>query len=264
MFKNRLRWIAIITIIIVCIMASKGYSIDPNVSLEKNLTRITSQDKGKGTDVQKLEDQCLEMLRDHNTPESKGKIYVNIASMYASAGYSSPNDIRIAKTTEYCKKALEQPLDTLTTCEMYSHLSGSQIAPYWNGSETEFAKARKESIVTCLKGLKLVLDNNAPKELGKSPVETVYNYDGPNDSVRKEIQKKMNEQAAAHKKRQDDLKLYILRQTLIGRCISLYSHKPYDANELETFTREVLKDHDDAIEEIMTKARERIQQQGNK
>ena len=58
MFRNRFGWSFRLTIIIVSILASNGYSIDPNVSLETNLASVTSQDKGRGTDVQKLEDNC--------------------------------------------------------------------------------------------------------------------------------------------------------------------------------------------------------------
>jgi hypothetical protein len=269
MFTNSFKWSARIITIVVCILASrsKGFPISPRdaTPLDINLMRIVSQDKGRGTDVQKLEDNCLELLKDHNSPEDKGKIYAKIAFMYASKGYSSPNDIRIAKTAEYSRKALEQPLDLVTTCETYSRLSGAQIAPYVKSPSVEFAKARKEAIVTCLTGLKLALDNNAPKELGKSPRETIYNYDGPNkDEIRKEIQEKVEEQKVARKKWESGQKFYFLRRAAIERCASLYSHKPYDAAELENFAKDILKGHDDAIEEIMTKTRERIPQQGNK
>jgi hypothetical protein len=264
MFKNSFRWIMIITIIIVCIMASNGYCIDPNTSLETNLVRITSQNKGRGTDVQKLEGNCLELLRDHNTPEDKGKIYAKIAFMYSGKGYSSPNDVRIAKTAEYCRKALEYPLDTLTTCETYASLTGAQIAPYYKRPVEEFTKARKEAIVTCLTGLKLVLDNNAPKEWVNPPGVDMYTVH-PNSPNYKKVVKEHERQMEARNKWEVEKKLYILRGAAIESCVTLYSAEPpYDMNELEKFTHDILKGHDDAVDEIMTKARERIPQQGDK
>jgi hypothetical protein len=232
MCRNNFSSFAKITTIIVCVMVSKGYSAwpDTNTPLDINLIRITSQDKGMGTNLQKLEDQCLSLIKDYNSPRDKGKIYAKIASMYASKGYSSPNDIRIEKAAQYCWKSLEYPLDTLTACEIYSRFSGAQVAPSWDGPEADFVKARKEAIVTCLTGLKLALDNNAPKE------------SGPGSDF--------------------EQRLYIFRRMSIEFCVSLYSHKPYDAAELEKFARDILKGRNNVIDEIMSKVRDRIQQQG--
>ena len=218
-----------------------------------------------------LRTTVLELLKDHNSPEDKGKIYAKIASMYAGHGYSSPNDIRIAKTVEYCRKALEQPLDLITTCEMYSRLSDSQIAPYLDGPEIEFTKARKEAIVTCLTGLKLVLDNNVPNELKKPPGGGgFYTVDGDpnNPEYRRTIEelRKKNELSLAERRKWEfEQKLYILRRASIDGCAGLYAYKPpYDTNELENFARDILKGHEDAVDEIITKARQLIPQQGNK
>jgi hypothetical protein len=277
MSRNYFIWSARITTIIVCIMAStsKGFPLSPwdATPLDINLMRIISQDKDEGTDIQKLEDQCLLLLNDYNSPEDKGKIYANIAFMYSGHGYSSLKSIRIAKTEEYCWKALEYPLDTITTCETYASLSGSQIAPYYERPAEEFAKARKESIVTCLTGLKLVLDNNAPKELEEQQVHRppiVLTHTGdPNDphykKRLKEVTKWNEELMAEHKKEKLEQELYILRRAAIESCVSLYSYKPpYDTNELEKFARDILKGHEDAIDEIMSKVRERNSQQGHK
>jgi hypothetical protein len=264
MYGNNFSSLAKITTIIVCIMASKGYSTDSNLPLELNLERIISQDKGRGTDAQKLEDKCLDLLKDHNSPEDKGKIYAKIASMYADTGYSSPNDIRIAKTAEYCRKALKQPLDTITACETYTRLSSSQIAPYYERPAEEFAKARKEAIVTCLTGLKLVLDNNAPKEWKEPPGVSKYEVN-PNSPGYENVVKEHERQIVTRKKTGFDLKLFILRQQLIGICVTLYSSKPpYDADELEKFARNILNGHNDAVDEIMSKMRKRNSQQGHK
>jgi hypothetical protein len=277
MLKNRFRWSAGITTIIVCMMAStsKGFPVSPwdATPLDINLARIINQDKGEGTDIQKLEDQCLLLLNDYNSPADKGKIYAKIALMYSGHGYSSLKSIRIAKTEEYCWKALEYPLDTLTTCETYSSLSGAQIAPYYERPAEEFARARKEAIVTCLTGLKLALDNNAPNELKEQRVHRppiVFNYDGDPNSPYvqkrlKEITKYNEELMVEHKKEKLEEQLYIIRRAAIDGCVSLYSSKPpYDTNELEKFARDILNGHEDAIDEIMSKVHELNLQQGHK
>ncbi len=258
--KDYLKVLAKLMIVIVFIMSSDGYSKDPNVLLEKNLSEIVAKDRGGGTDIKKLEDDCLSLLSDNNSPEEKGIIYSKIALMYAGKGYSSPNDIRIQKTTEYSMKALGHPLDVVTSSKIYACLADSQIAPYWHSSHTEFIKARREAILTILSGIKLVLENNAPKYI-KEPPPPVGKYEVDSTSPDYEkVVKKHDEQMAARKKWEFEQNLYFQRDILTGLCVSLYSHKPYNTGELENFAREKLKGHDDAIDEIMAKVQERIQQ----
>ena len=159
---------------------------------------------------------------------------------------------------------MEYPLDTLTTCETYASLSGAQIAPYSNRPVEEFARARKEAIVTCLTGLKLALDNNAPKELNGPPGVGKYVIE-PNSPSYERVVKEHERQIEARKKWEVEEKLYILRRAAIDSCVGFYAYKPpYDTNELEKFTRDILKGHDDAIDEIMSKVRELNSQQGHK
>jgi len=263
MFRNKFRHLMMVTIVITCIMNSKGYSADPNVSLDTKLIRIISQDKGNGTNIQNQEDQCLSLLSDYNSPEDKGKIYAKIAFIYSSHGYSSPNDIRIKKTGEYCRKALDYPLDLLTTCETYTRLSGSEIGPYIDAPETEFIKARKESIITCLKGLKLVLDSNAPKEWRQPPGVFKYVVNDDNPDYNRIVQEH-ERQIEARRHSEIENKLFILRRALIDRCVVLYAHKPYDTEEFVKYAQDALKGHEDAVEEIIAKIDEKIPQQDKK
>jgi hypothetical protein len=267
--------------VIVCVITLNGHAknlIDPNGarSLEHQLKSIAAKDKGEGTDVKKLENECLALLNKHNSPEEKGKIYSKIAIMYAGKGFSSPNDKRIQKTAQYCKKALEQPLDPVTAAEIYSRLVESQLAykmTYGSSCpEQEFVKARQEAIINCLTGLKIVLDNNAPADQPGPPMASgsffTFSGDNPNDPAYKkdmeEHRKKNQQSQAARQKWNSDQELYFLRQSLMGQCVTLYSHKPYNTSELERYARDMLKGHDDAIDEIIAKVNERIKQQGNK
>lgn len=232
----------------------------PSAELEKELAKIAAMNKGEGTDHAVLEAECLELMKDHNSPEDIGKIYAKIALIYSGKGYSSPNDIRIAKTTEYCKKALELPLDVITACEMNGRLAGSMIAWFQTLPPSKVVELRREAIVFCLNGLKIALDNNAPKE-HLPPPPGVGKYDvGSNDPDYEKFTKKHEQQVAEREKWKLENNLYIQRQVLTGLGVSLYSHEPYDINELEKFARDTLKGHDDAVNEMLTKVNERIAQ----
>jgi hypothetical protein len=248
----RIHWLLCITVLLfICALVQSGYCDYPKEQLEGRLKQITSQ-AAVGVDIQKLERNCLELLKDPNSPADKGVIYSKIALMYAGAGYSSPTDIKIAKTVEYCRKALAEPLDRVTTLEMYSHLSDSQIARFRAAPEDKFVKARREIIVTSLIGFRMALDMNAPKSIAGQAGVGVYGAD--NNSVMKK-----NLQFGIQPKGDNQSKLGMLRQELMDSCVELYSHQPYDANELETCAHRILKGHDDAVAELMAAVHEKTQ-----
>jgi hypothetical protein len=249
----RIHWLLCIRVLVfIFALAQSGYCDYSKEPLEQHLTHITAQAAAAGVDIQRLEKHCLELLKDYNSPADKGAIYSKIALMYAGSGSSSPTDIRIAKTIEYCRMALAEPLDRITTLEMYSHLSDSQIARFRATPEDKFVKARREIIVTSLIGFKMALDMNAPKPITGQAGVGVYGTD--NNSVMKK-----NQQFGIQPEGDNQSKLGMLRQELMGACVELYSRQPYDANELETCAHRILKGHDDAVAELMAAVHEKTQ-----
>jgi len=191
------------------------------------------KNKGEGTDWAKLEAECLKLVKDHNSPGESGKIYATIALIYSEKGYSSSEDLRIPKALKYCKKALEYPLEVTTACRMYGRWADSLMVTYWSYPEEEFVKRRREAIVLCLTGLKLALDNKAPKEYPKAPPVGKYHIHPEKGPIYEEAVRKHKQQLAARKKWELENKLYFQRKALTHRCVSLYSHKPYDTDELK-------------------------------
>ena len=247
-------WIAGIVPFMICISSFQGSSMKANEGLNQHLAVIRSQNKGKETNWAKLEAECLKLVKDHNSPEEKGEIYATIALIYAEKGYTSREDVRIPKALEYCKKALQHPLDATTACEMYGRWAGALMVTYWSYAEEDFVTVRQEAIVPCLTGLKLALDNKAPKEYPKAP-PPVSKYDNPGD---KELVNRHKEELAAQKKWQFLEKLFFQRKALTQMCISLYSHKPYDADELRNLAQKILKNHEGVVNELIGQVEARI------
>ena len=179
MFKCFVSSIIVIGFAVLNVQAEIPNDFNNIQLIERQLAAITSKDKGEGTDVNSLESSCLELLSKYNSREDKGLIYSKIALMYSGKGYTSANDARIAKTAEYCKKALDYPLDAVTACEMYGRWAGSLTVKYWKCTQEEFVKGRQDAIMPCLTGLKLALDNKAPKERQKLPVIQLFDHPGP-------------------------------------------------------------------------------------
>ena len=255
-----------VSIIAISLGAAVGYAQVPNSGgvrpLEQQLSAITTKDKGEGTDISSLENDCLELIKTFNTSADRGIIYGGLALMYSGKGYISPQDLRIAKTVEYCRKALEYPLSPVMAAEIYSRLAGARMASVRSRPQEEIVKASKEAIVSCLSGLKLVLDSHAPKERPIAPLAVVYNYDGDiNDpdfqKAIQDVQKKQEQQRVARQEWEIDYKLYILRRSLMVQCADLYLRLSFNTEEVKTSARDILKDHQEAIEEVLTLLDER-------
>lgn len=252
------KWLTCLMISVILFLACPAsFSSESDGKLAQQLARIRSQNKGEGTDWGKLEAECLTLIQDHNSPEEKGKIYATIALIYAEKGWSSSEDIRIPKALKFCKKALDYPLEATTACKMYGGWADSLMVEYWEHAEEEFVKLRREAIVPCLTGLKLALDNKAPKKLPPPPAVHVYTI-SPSSPDYEKLMNKYKQELAARKKWEFESQLYFQRKALTQRYVSLYSHKPYDIEELQHFADQILKDHPDVVEELLTEVKGKI------
>lgn len=246
-------------IFIICVACLRGFSMEANEQLSQRLAAIRSQNKGEGTDWGKLEAECLKLVQDHNSPEEKGKIYATIARIYAEKGYCSREDVRIPKALEYSKKALQYPLEVTTACGMYGRWTGSLMVTYWSYPEEEFIKVRQEAIVPCLIGLKLALDNKAPKEYPEAPPPLgKYDIHPEKGPIYEEAVRKQKQQLAARKKWQFEAELYHQRKALTQICVSLYSHKPYATDELKSLAQKILKNYDAVVNELVAEVEAEI------
>lgn len=257
----KFKLLAGMVVFIICLVSLRGSYMKVDERLDQRLAAIRSQNKGEETDWAKLEAECLKLVKDHNSLPEKGKIYAKIALIYGEKGYTSREDVRIPKAIKYCKEALHYPLEVTTACEMYARWAGSLIVTYWSYPEEEFVKRRREAIVLCLTGLKLALDNRAPKEYPKAP-PPVGKYDihpekGP---IYEEAVRKHREQLAAHKKWEFQEKLYFQRKALTQICVSLYSHMPYDTDELKYLAQVILIKYDEAVKELVGEVQTEIAQ----
>ncbi|MDH4239907.1 MAG: hypothetical protein OEW48_10115, partial [Phycisphaerae bacterium] len=228
--------------------------------LKQQLARIRAKNIGKGTNWEKLETECLALIKDYNSPPDKGRIYATIARIYAEKSYSSSSeDVRIPKAIKYCKKALQHPLEATTACEMYGSWAGALMVKYFNCAESEFVKRRREAIIPCLTGLKLALDNKAPKERQKVPPVDILNFHGPKTHpIYQKLLKEHNEQLAKHRKAMLLNELYFQRWALTRICATLYSRKPYDIDELKSYADKVLKKYKEDVNHLIVEVQAEI------
>jgi hypothetical protein len=253
----KFRWLTGMIIFIICVACLIGFSMEEHEELNQRLGAIRSQKRqlGEWADWGKVEAQCLELIKDYNSPGERGKIYTTIASIYSQEGWHfASEDPRIPKAIKYCKEALKYPLEVTAACEMHGRLAGAMLVKYRNSTEEEFVKIRQEAIVSCLTGLRLALDHNAPKDHPEPP-PPVGKYDSPDDQ---ELMNKHKQQLAARKEWQFLEKLYFQRKALTQRCLSFYSHKPYATDEFKLTAEKILKEHEGVAKELVAEVQAEI------
>lgn len=239
---------------------------DPNAVLERRLVEIRAGSRTASEDPCALEAKCLLLLGDYSAPSQRGMIYATMASVYSERGYPSSlgenkQQQQLAKTTEYAKKALEHPLDALTACRMYGALGDAITISGRRGPVDRWPEVRREAIVPCLKGLKLALDNKAPKDRPSPPLVTIRHVlsgsstltpQDANETARRE------RQLAARKEYEHLRDLHVQRQALTGRAVTLYAEEPYNTEELRALLRKMLSGHDEAANELVQLVEARI------
>ena len=240
---------------------------DLNEEFRKQLLRIRSKGIEASTlkDYEALEAQALSLLEDHNTPTEKGMIYATICWAYSAAGYgrSDEGEAKLSKTIKYGKQAIEHPIpDVLVSCRVHGNLAGAMFVKARNGPQERFADARREAIAPCLKGLKIALDNKAPKERPKPPPPIFVPHSiTPNKESRKKELAEYERQLAEWKEFRHFYALQVERHALAAQCITFYSQEPYDTQEFQEHAQKILVGHDEAINDLIVQIEKRIHEE---
>jgi hypothetical protein len=172
-------------------------------------------------------------------------------------GRLGERETRLAKTIEYAKKALEYPLDVPTSCRLYGYLGDALTVKGKRGPRDDWLQARQEAVTVCLKGLKLALDNKAPREM-PAPPSVGPNAFGPDGRTQEGALPTFEEQKAARKQYYQLRALHMQRRALSNRAVILYSEEPYDVDQFRAIALEVLGKHQDVAHALTQEVQARI------
>ena len=142
--------------------------------LSKALKRIDMERNGRSTDTLKLENDCLALLNKDSSPEDKGKVYRQIALIYALSGLTKPD-----KCIEYSKLAMAHPLEVPSKVRLCISLASALEVKSWKARGDEFVSARADIALACFQGLKEISDRKIPAERQKLPVVEMFDSVGP-------------------------------------------------------------------------------------
>ena len=239
-------------LILICVAISSLSPIDvDNLELRIQLNEIYTLAADTTNSKELIESKYLDLLKKTNILEEKGLIYFFMARTLRKV----PNK-PYKKIIEYSKSALQYPLDIETKAFTYVILTEALSKDSYN--KGLMIEDRKEIAEICLNGLKLLKMENLPKEIQDLPGVSMLTIAGPKDDP--EIQKKfkIHEQQVEERKRIEQQNTLIMyRKSLIGKCISIYSYKPYDNEEFRETAMEYLND-EEYVNEIMEKLNNKI------
>ncbi len=238
----------IVTILFIFI--NSNYS--ENNLLKKELVNIYSLEADTTTSKELIESKYLELIKTTKMDDEKGLIYFYIAKTLKKVR-DKPYD----KIIEYSKSALQYPLEIEIKAFTYDILVEALSKDSYN--KERIINDRKEIAITCLNGLSLLEKEDLPKEKQDLPGVPRLTIAGPKDDP--DIQRMYENHEQQLKKRKMIKKqntLIMYRDSLIGKCISIYSYKPYANEELRSISMEILND-EDYVNELMEKLNEKIQ-----
>jgi len=103
----------------------------------------------------------------------------------------------------------------------------------------------------------LALDNKAPKKWQPPPAVGKYNVSSRHPEYQILV-KKYKDELATRKKIMLQNEMYFQRKALTQRCVTLYSHKPYDIDELKSIAEKILKGHEGTAKELIAQVEAEI------
>ena len=266
MKKIRTHSISLSTIIFVCALLFDRVNglANEDTNLDNRLRAIRYAQGKDETEQTALETECLDLIATYTSPSEKGKIYSTLAFIYSDRGYGPHDDPNLAgKALKYSIKALEYPLDPLTACYMYTRGSDALIVQSRHEPNKPLLDIREEAVDLCLKGLKLALENEAPKEYPTLP-DWAARISVSQGTPFSRVVRLHNNQINAREKWLFKTEFCGLRQGLFSRCVSLYSRKSYDRETFQKKVREILIKHEETINELITALDTQITNKGSK
>lgn len=224
--------------LLLCFSLSYCAAGQPDQRIEQRLRELDARRDGLNTEPGVLEKEALQLLDEGVLPEDRGKVYAQIALIYAQSGLTRP-----AKTAEYCMKALENPLDPATAAQTYVFWADALEVQARRQHGEVPARAKREIAEICLDGVKMILDHDVPA--ARQPLPRVHRVslgNGQDDAAHRDFLAKHEAQLTARKRIMLLNTLVHHRDALLDKVIRLYQGNPMSLQEFRRLTEGILGD----------------------
>jgi hypothetical protein len=200
---------------------------NPSTCLGGELPRQMANDSQIMDRLASKEDSLLQVVESNEDPEGNGKVYFEIARMYAGQmgrKFVGVGGVAAAKTITYCQKALEYPLETW---------EAAQVCVYWGDALSITAQRTVGTTVgpralaaPYFKGLRIIASARTQEKEEILPPVNLYDMGGGNNAAARWAAEKRARQLAARNEVALQNKLIHLRDGLIRKCAEIYVKLP--------------------------------------
>ena len=205
-------------------------------TLGEKLWDIESLQNGKNTPFAEVEAMAGLLLKEYPAPEDQGRIYYQLALVYAQSGPVCEETIRNAKA------ALDLPLGGAKRLQLYVYWGDAIQVRHAGARGNDLMAARKEAAEIYLRGLKECVDHKVPKDKPAVEASGFGNFDGPETDEIRRLKAEIAARNAANEDALSKIAMVEMQDTLIKQLVYMYSRFPFATNELEASAKDSLGD----------------------
>jgi hypothetical protein len=234
---------------LLCLIAAISKSgADTIADLQHKLTIIDGSRDGTQTRAQKLEQECLGLLKDVHTTEDSGLIYAELAFIFSRSGIIQPE-----KLISYCKLALQFPLADTLTAPLFGYWAYGLQRLYDDSLfKADKSNLRIEIARICMNGLKQIMLHDLSQATQDLPLVPLFDYIGSKDNPRYQELLREYEEALARRVeifKQQDLVMY--RNALIDKLAYLIKLDSGMKGKIEQLAQSTLANKDE-VKEVLS------------
>jgi hypothetical protein len=198
------------------------------------------------------EDSLVQTAESSKVPDEMGRIYSEIARMYAAQvgrRFAEIGGVAAAKTITYSEKALGYPLDTIEAL---------QVCVYWGDALAIILQNAPDSSVDStamakpyLTGLQLIAGKRTLKQKSAPLPVNMFDVGGtPNDEAGRAASEERAKQLALRREIDIQNQLIDYRELMLRRCAEIYGKIAHGSSKLESDSRAASVVPDD-VKEIL-------------
>ncbi|HUT93267.1 MAG TPA: hypothetical protein VMY37_27630 [Thermoguttaceae bacterium] len=211
--------------------------------LGKRLAALDHLRRGVNTPFEAIETECQQLLEQFPGAEDQGRIYAQLAHIYAQTGMRRPGDAQ--RVIDYAQKALQKPLDPLLRLRSYTYWGNAHVRSDPSDVMRSFFEGRAAAGAVYLKGLKEAQQYNIPEVAPERPAFDLL------EALRSPDFERLRDAHYREVKRyQYERDLHMYRSALQGQLVFFYTRHPYAGSELRRLATEILGDAAD-VEKLM-------------
>lgn len=203
--------------------------------LGKSLAALNHLRRGKETPFASIDTEFESLLKEYPRAEDQGRIYAQIAHLYAQSGMRRPGDAQ--RVIDAAQEALRNPIEPRLRLRTYLYWGDAYARMDPTDFRRSYIAGRADAATAYLKGLKEAAQYHIPEV-----VQDLPRLSFPKKGEEKDLLRQLEARQPQLKRIQTDREMHMYRSCLQGQLLFLYTRRPYAGSELRRLATEILGD----------------------